>query len=340
MSCRCQFVSILVVAIIIAAIGSHLLINWTKIKTTISEPLVFGKPNGKPPAFKAGSSLSDYDINWNAIAAQTDTEILAWGVAAGSPYEFESLQKKVPDARATYLVISVYDMDEANVSDFRADLVQLNDAIKSLIAIRASWSYSKRAISEYPMTWLRVLFPTAGRSRAIMGLIHKRIHDSLHHDADLPSTPSGPILDVGKEKVADNFRLLNMAECSQSEIMGKLAAMRASYEGDEGFHGQKFQAFLNMLQYGCERGRTIVVVVPVSSSYLKEFITQKLNDEFEDAIAEAQHRYPKVEWLRLDQVPGLDSDSNFCDIVHMNVNGDKKTTGIVQAWLNQSPHQP
>ena len=94
-----------------------------------------------------------------------------------------------------------------------------------------------------------------------------------------------------------------------------------------------------MLQYGDARGRTVVIVVPVSASYSKEFVTPELSNEFEGAIADAQHRYPKVQWLRLDHVPGLDSGSNFCDIVHMNVDGDKKTTGLVQAWLNQSPDQ-
>jgi hypothetical protein len=170
-----------------------------------------------------------------------------------------------------------------------------------------------------------------------MGLIHERIHGLLHHSADPPGMP-GPILDVGKEKVADSYRLQNIADSSRSDITGKLVALRTAYEGDEGFNGQKFQAFLNMLQYGCERGRTIVVVVPLSSSYLKEFITPELNNEFEAAITNAQHQYPKVKWLRLDQVAGSESDSNFCDIVHMNADADMKATAILGSWLNRLPH--
>ncbi|HEV2328934.1 MAG TPA: hypothetical protein VGY56_09130, partial [Verrucomicrobiae bacterium] len=207
MSRSFQLVSILVIAVVIAAAGSHLLTDWTRIHTRVIEPLVFGEPNGKPPAFRAGSSLSDYDIDWNAIAAQTHTEILAWGVAGGSPYEFQQIQKKVPEARTTYIVISAYDMDEANVSDFRAALVPLNETIKSLWAIHAGWDYSKRAISGYPMTWLRVLFPTIGRSRAMMGRLHQQIEGLLTHTADPPPMPSGPRLDVGKEKVVDSYRL-------------------------------------------------------------------------------------------------------------------------------------
>jgi hypothetical protein len=306
----------------------------------VTEPFVFGKADGQPPAFKAGSSLSDYDIDWNVIAADTHTEILAWGVAGGSPYEFEQIQKKVPQARTTYIVISAYDMDEANVTEFRAAVVPLSETIKSLLAIHASWSYSERAISEYPMTWLRTLFPTIGRSRDIMGLINKRIHGLLHHSSEPLSKPAGPILDIEKEKFADSYRLQSVTDLSQSELVGKFASMRASFQGKDAFNGQKFQALLNMMQYGCERGQTIVIVVPMSSSYSKGLLSPELCDQFEAAIADAQRRYPQVKWLRLDRVPGLDSDANFCDIVHMNVNGDKKTTEIVQSWLNQSPQQP
>lgn len=338
MSRTWQLIFVLVVATIIVAICSHLLIGWTRIKTTVTEALVFGQPNGKPPAFQAGSSLSDYDIDWNRIAAQTDTEILAWGVAAGSPYEFEQLQKKVPQARTTYIVVSVFDMDEANISDFRANLVPLSDAIESLREIHADWNDSERAIGEYPMTWLRTLFPTIGRSRAIMGLIHEKIHGMFHHSVDAPEAVAGPVLDVDKEKVADSYRTQSLATWSNSEIASKLAAMRASFQGKDAFNGQKFHSLVKMMQYGCQRGRTIVVVVPISRSYANEFVTAELSRQFEASIVEAQRQCPRAEWLRLDQAPGLDADSNYCDIVHMNVNGQKKATGMFQAWLSSSSH--
>jgi hypothetical protein len=230
-------------------------------------------------------------------------------------------------------------MNEAIVSDFRANLVPLSETINSLREIHADWGYSERAIAQYPMTWLRVMFPTIGRSRAMMGKMHEIAGGLLGHSADPPQTAAGPVLDVSKEKVADSYRLQSIGNWSKSEMTGKLAAMRADFEGNEAFNGQKFQALLRMLQYGCERGRTFVVVVPVSSSYSEEFMTPELNQEFTAAIADAQHQYPKVEWVRLDRVPGLDSDTNFCDIVHMNVVGEKKATGIIQARVNEPSHQ-
>jgi hypothetical protein len=334
-----QLAIAVVAAFVIAIIGSHWLADWTNIKTTVSESLVFGAPNGKPPAFRAGSSLSDYGIDWNVIATQTQTEILAWGVAGGSPYEFEQFQKKVPEARTTYIVVSAYDMDEANVSDFRAALVPLGDTIESLRETHADWAYSKRAVSQYPMTWLRILFPTLGRSRGVMGMIHEKIHSLVHHTPSPTETVSGPILDVGKEKVADNYRLQRIEDWSKSEMLGKVAAMRAGFQGSDAYDGQKYQAFLRMLQYGCEKGPTIVVVMPVSVSYSKEFVSPDQETQFENAMSDAQQRYPQVKWLRLDQSSGLDSDENFCDLVHMNVYGRRTATEKFQAWLKQAPPQ-
>lgn len=336
MNCGGQLAIAVVVAVVIAIVGSHWLANWANIKTTVSEPLVFGMSNGKPPAFRAGSSLSDYGLDWNVIAAQTQTQILAWGVAGGSPYEFEQFQKKVPQARTTYIVVSAYDMDEANVSDFRAALVPLSDTIESLREMHAGWSYSKRAISQYPMTWLRILFPTLGRSRGVMGRIHEKIQMLLHHSAAPSETEAGPILDVSKEKVADNYRIQRIEDWSKSEMLSKVAAMRASLQGSGAFDGQKLQAFLRMLQYGCQRGSTIVVVMPVSASYSMAFVSPELEAQFETTMNDAQRQYPQAKWLRLDQVPGLNSDQNFCDLVHMNVYGRQTATEKFQAWLKQA----
>ena len=326
MSRGSQLAFVLIAATVIAAIGSHLVVDWLKLKVKSSEPLIFGKPNGDPPAFRAGSSLADYQIKWERIAAQTDTEIKAWGVAGGSPYEFEQFQKKVPEARTTYIVISAYDMDEANICDFRAALVPLSDTIETLWAAHAGWNYSTRAFSQYPTTWLRTLFPTLGFSRDIMGRMRERLAKLVKPSDEPSETVAGPTLEVGKEKVIDNYRLQKLSDWSESQMIGKLVAMRASFQGGDAFNGPKCFAFLKMLQYGCQRGPTIVIVVPESTSYSKYFMTPRLTQQFEAALANARRQYPKVEWLRLDQVPGLAADQNFCDLVHMNVFGQKIAT--------------
>ena len=335
-----QLVLVLMVATVIAATGSHLLAGWLKIKTTVSEPLVFGKPNGHPPAYRSGSSLSDYGIQWEQIATQLNLEIKAWGIAAGSPYESEQFQKQVPEARTTFIVVSTYDMDEANISDFRAALVPLSKTFASLRAIHADWQSSKRALSEYPVTWLRILFPTLGRSRGIMGRMHEKVVNIIKPSAATFETQAGPMLDVGKEKVVDSYRLQRVSDWSKSQVIGKLAAENAGFQGSHAFNGLKDIAFERMLEYGCERGTTIVVVMPVSASYSKEFVSPELALKFETAMTNAQNHFPQVEWFRLDQLSGLDSDQNFCDLVHMNVFGQKIATEAFQVWLAEHAHQP
>jgi hypothetical protein len=340
MSRSSQLMLVLIAATMIAAIGSHLMVGWLKVKTAASEPFAFGTTNDDPVAFRAGSSLADYDIQWEQIATQTGMEIKTWGIAGGSPYEFEQFQKKVPEAKTTYIVVSAYDMDEANICDFRAALVPLSKTIETLRAVHANWTYSKLVLSQYPLTWLRTLFPTLGRSRGIMGMLHEKLVTMLKHPAGSVETEGGPTLEVGKEKNVDNYRLQRLGDWSESQMIGKVAAMRESFQGSHTFNGPKRLAFMEMLQYGCQKGRTIVIVVPVSDSYSKEFMSAESVRIFAASLSDAQRRFPEVEWLRLDQLPGIASDQNFCDLVHMNVFGQKIATAAFQSRLRQPSQRP
>jgi hypothetical protein len=337
---RRQLVLVLIVAVMIAVIGSHLLASWLKIKTNASEPFTFGKPNGNPPAFLSGSSLADYGISWEQISTQLDLEIKVWGVAGGSPYEFEQFQKEVPDARTTFIVVSAYDLDEAMVCDFRAAIVPLGQTIQTLRETHTDWTDSKRQLSQYPMTWLRTLFPTLGRSRGIMGKLRENVVNLIKPSAASPGTEAGPTLEFGKEKAVDPYKLQKVSDWSESKILGKLVAMRMGFQGSEGFNGPKNLALERMLQYAVQRGRTVVIVLPVSPAYSKEFMSPELVQKFEAALARAQHDAPAAEWLRLDQLPGLASNENFCDTVHMNIFGKQITTAAFQAWLKQAALQP
>jgi hypothetical protein len=335
-----QLVFVLTVAVVIAATGSHWLTGWLKIKTKAAQPVTIGKPNGKPPAFLAGSSLADYGISWDQISTQADTEIKVWGIAGGSPVEFEQFQKQVPEARTTFIVVSVYDLDEAMICDFRAELVPLSRTIQTLMAIHADWSYSERALSQYPMTWLRTLFPTLGRSRGLMGLMRFKIIDLAKTSSPTSATQAGPTIRFGKGTTDDEYRQQRLSDWSGSKIISKLVAMRDDFQGSQSFNGPKRLAFERMLQYAGQRGRTIVIVLPVSPAYSKEFMSPALVREFEAALTDAQHSAPRSEWLPLDQLPGLASNENFCDLIHLNVFGNRIATEALQTRLQQPPYQP
>jgi hypothetical protein len=335
-----QLVLVLILAIVIAAIGSHALASWLKVKTIAAQEFAFGKPNGNPPAFLAGSSIAAYGISWEQISTQLDLEIKVWGIAAGSPVEFEQFQQQVPDARTTFIVVSEVDLDEASVSDFRAAIVPIGQTIKTLREAHADRDHWERALSQYPMTWLRTLFPTLGRSRGIMGMLRQNAANWIKPSSSTSARMAGPTIKFGKDTDDDEYKRQRMSDWSESKVIGKVVAMREGFEGPHTFDGPKKAAFERMLQYGLQRGRTIVIVMPVSPAYSKEFISPETANKFEQAIIQLQRGAPQSEWLRFDQQSGLASGENFCDLDHLNVFGKQIATEALQSWLKQPAHQP
>jgi len=335
-----QLALVLIIATVIAAAGSHWVASWLKVKTIAAQPYTVGKPTQNPPAFLASSSVGGYGIAWGQIAAQLDTQIKTWGIAGGSPVEFEQFQKEVPEAKTTFIVISTYDLDEALTCDFRAAIVPLGQAITSLRTTHADWQYSRRVLSQYPMTWLRTLFPTLGRSRGLMGATLIKVKDLVKHSAATSETMAGPTINFEKGTAAEEYTQQRVSDWPQSQIIGKLVAMRVEFQGAHSFNGAKRLALEGMLQYAEQRGRAIVIVMPLSASYTKEFTSPALLQKFDDALAQVKQDAPGAEWLRLDQVPALASNENYCDLVHMNVAGQELATQTLQAWLKQPSHQP
>jgi hypothetical protein len=334
-----QLALILIAATAIAAIGSHLLAAWLKIKTKAADAFTIGNRNGNPPAFLAGSSVAGYGITWDRISAQLDLEIKIWGIAGGSPYEWEHFQKRVPEAHIAFIVVSAVDLDEATVSDFRAAIVPISQSIRTLWDTHADGVHWKRALSRYPVTWLRTLFPTLGRSRGIMGVLRQNAANLLKPSSRTSETMAGPTIKFGKETADDEYKRQRMSDWSESKIIGKLVAIRVDFQGSHSFNGVKRLAFERMLQYGLQRGRTIVVVLPVSPSYSKEFMTPDIVKMFEKSLVELQRSAPGSEWLRLDQLPGLAAAENFCDLDHLNVFGRQIATEALQSWLKQPAPQ-
>src|SRR5262245_13494285 len=108
-----QIILVLAAAIAIAAIGSHFVASWVKVKTKAAQPFTFENSSGNPPAFLAGSSVANYGISWEQISTQLNTKIRVWGIAGGSPFEWEQFQKQVPEAQTTIIIVSAIDLDEA-----------------------------------------------------------------------------------------------------------------------------------------------------------------------------------------------------------------------------------
>jgi hypothetical protein len=335
-----RFILVLIAAVAIAAVGSHLVASWLKIKTAAAEPFIIGTAKGHPPAFLAASSVGGYGILWDQIAGQLDTQIKTWGIAGGTPVEFEQFQKKIPEAQATFIVVSTYDLDEALHCDFRAAIVPLGQTVATLRAEHADWKYSRSVLSQYPMTWLRVLFPTLGRSRGLMGAALIRLKDLVKRPAGNAEPQVGPAIKFGKGKGDDEYTSQRLSDWSASKVINKLVAMRVDFQGAHSFNGAKTLALERMLQFASQRGPVIVIVMPISSPYMKEFMSPELLQKYEATLADVQRNAPRTEMVRLDQVPGLGADEHFCDLVHLNVAGQKLATEALQERLRPLAHQP
>ncbi len=330
-----QLATVLAGAVTIAAIGSHLVASWVKVKTRAAELFVVGGAHSNPPTFLAGSSVANYGISGDEISTQLDSQIKVWGIAGGSPVEWEQFQKQVPEAQTTLIIISAVDLDEALFSDFRAAIVPLGDAIKTLSASHADWNCSRRVLSQYPITWLRVLFPTLGRSRGIMGDLRIKIANLIKPSSRESETQVGPTIKFTSETFDDEYKRQRMSEWSESKILSKVVAMDVGFQGPHAFNGLKKFAFERMLRYGDSKGRTFVVVLPVSPAYAKAFLPPDTARKFEDALYDLQRSAPRSEWLRLDQVAELSSADNFCDVSHSNIFGRQIATKALRIWLSQ-----
>ncbi len=328
-----QYLGVLCLAILLAAAGSHLVASWLKIKVRAAEPFVIGQKNTHI-AFLAGSSVADYGVDWDEIAETENLQIHVWGIAAGSPVEHEQFQQLVPEARTTFIAVSAVDLDEALISDFRAAIVPLDKAMRALWSAGADARYAREVLSQYPTTWLRSLFPTLGRSRGILGAIRVKLKGAIQSAA---GEDAGPTIKFGKDGGGDNYRRQKMSDWPAEELQRKLVAMKVTFKGETSFHGLKEGAFKRMLEMAAAQGRTIVCVMPSSPAYKRAFLSSDRTRDFEDSLERLKSSVPKVEWIRVDQLPEFSSGDYFCDLTHLNEQGNKVATQAVKDRLRNHP---
>ena len=108
-------------------------------------------------------------LAWERISQELGVGIENWFVAGSSPSEWEALQPRARNASTTFIVVSAYDLNEEFLCDSRSEVVPLNQTVKDLWHSRADWHFAKRVLSQYPLKYVRILFPTLGRSDGVHG---------------------------------------------------------------------------------------------------------------------------------------------------------------------------
>jgi hypothetical protein len=287
-----------------------------------------GPDTARQSVFLAGSSVAGDGLAWGRIGDALNLRFEVWAVPNSSPSEWEQYQDKATQTKLTILVVSVFDLNEYFPCDFRADLVPFGQTVKDLWHSGADWPYSKRLLSSYPLSHLRLLYPTAGRSARVVAGIPGKLKE-LGFPVE---SEAGPTLQFNETSSSQQTKKETINDWPLGKTLRRLASMRSISQGKHGFNGPKKLALLRMLHQAQQRGHTVVVVLPVSSTYGKEFLTSEVNREFEVALTEAQHSVPEVSWVRLDQVNELTSNEFFWDFVHMNSYGQSIAT---EAFLRQ-----
>ena len=295
-------------------------------------------PKVGPQVFCAGSSDLQYSLAWPEISKRLGQGIEHTNVAGSSPEMWEKFQLDAKNIDTTIVGISVHNLNEYRISRGFASMVPLIQTIRDLRESGTTWQVSRRVLSEYPMGYLRMLFPTAGDQDVFLVGIRRVVRQRLGlasasaDAARVLALPNDDLLDFG----ADEQKL---SDLPRDQVLRRLSLMRSDNRGMFSFKGSKEIALRRILDRARQQGRVFVVVLPLSPDYIREFMTPNVTQEFEAVIAEVRHSFPTAIVVRLDNVPTLQSDDNFTDFVHMNSLGRAIATSIFIEQLNPSPDQ-
>ncbi len=321
---------VLLAAVTLASVGSHLLAHRLRIIRDAVRVDVIGPGHATLPIQVTGSSLVFYGIDWEKIATITDHEILAYGSPSASPCEIEAMPLVEKEAALRVIGISAYDMNERNLSDYRAALVPVEQAASDLWTGHEDWPFAKRVFSQYPLQASRTLFPTAGLSTPVMVRLRDEARALFSH---------GPVLAAGvhDSDLADE----RLSDWEPGRVGRNIATIRTAIAGGTHIYGRtKRLALLRLLARCSAAGPTMLIVMPVSPAYRAAFLRPEDDVALDQILADAQKSSPSVELIRIDKNSALNESSNFCDIIHLNRAARGQSTPGVIAAISRLTKQP
>jgi hypothetical protein len=330
-----KLVFVLFVATAIGSAVSHAAIHWLKIRSGYSDPQQYGHPEKKAQIILHGSSLAYDGLDWNRIANVLGAGIESWATAGSSPSEWEQQHDASESVHEAIVVVSTYDLNEYWLSDFRADIVPLGDAIRDLKYCKPDGQLCKRILSQYPQMLVRKLFPTVGRSDGVMIGIRAEL-------IKLAGGASGGDVEDGPKIGATNASAVaqKLTDWSPARLQRRLVLMRTGFQGKHWFDGPKKAALMRLLEQARRQGSVVMIVMPVSPTYQREFVGPQVSNEFEEALADLQKSNPRMLIVRLDHLHELDHDQVFSDLVHLNMYGQQIATAALLQWLGQRAISP
>lgn len=324
---------VLTLALAFAIAGDQLIGGWLGFRQIhgIGTYRRIGPETG-PQVFMAGSSVFQYALVWAEVAESLGQGIENWGVGGSSPEIWEVSQLRATNTNALIVGISVFDMNEYRLSDFRAAMVPVSQTIADVWNAGAPWRLSRRLLAQYAMSYLQLPFPTLGRPDRVLTMFRQKAFEILglwlsKEERDtFVILPSKPILEFGETTAT-------IADWSPARMQRRRLTLRTENGGLHQFSGPKWQAFRRMVRRAQERGRVFVVVMPVSQAYVDEFATDGVETRFDRSLDRAIGDLPLANVVRLDRDAVLRGNENFFDLVHLNAAGRKRATTLFLEYL-------
>lgn len=315
---------------LIGSVASHILADWLAIKVFSTGYRQYGPRDRKPQAILYGSSVAYSGIDWSAVSEEFGEPIRTWPVAGSSPAEWEQHDRS-PEIKEAIVVISPFDMDEYFVCDFRANVVPLFRSIHDLWQSGADWQFCKSLLSQYPLSLVRALFPTAGRSDGVMVGIRAKLL-SLANASSGMDAGDAPRLDLnGPSDIGER-----MSDWSAAHLKRRMALMRTACKGRHSFSGLKRMALERLLRREGRLGKVVVIILPQPLAYRSEFFTDDVESEFERFVRSIEgisKNFPEMRIVRIDSLPALNSNDLYYDPVHLNKYGQRIATASALGQL-------
>jgi hypothetical protein len=329
MSARAKLLAMLAGVVLLASASTHGLVRLLDIRTTAGTGHKhFGNAKQEAKGLILGSSLTYSAVDWMSVASHLQVAMKSWPVPGSSPAEWEQMQRRSPQASMTFVGVSVYDLNEVSVCEYRANIVPLRRTVEDLWASRADGGFARRVLSDYPMTWSRAVFPTAGLSdHVIFGF-----RDEARRLVARP----GQQTDTADERlsVASDFVSADaLSDWPRDRLLRRLAVMRGS-QGRPWFSGPKHLALIRLLQQARRQGSATVVVLPVSPLYNSEVVTAEDVARFQASVDDAKRAVPEATWVHYDELAAMNSNDCFSDLVHANRRGRSVITPEFLKSLN------
>lgn len=327
-----QLLVVLTAVVVLTSALNHALIRWLDIRTDVIDRGKINPETAGPPILVTGSSLTFFGVSWGRISANLQRPIITRSVGGASPCELEPLLREVPEAGRLMIGVSIFDLNENNLSDSRASLVPFSQTWSDLRATQTDWTASKRVLWMYPLPWLQHVFPLAGRSSAVMVNAREKVR------ALRPRSPAAePESRLAFKSDEDSGHPEKLSDWDRGRVARNLSQLAASAFAQGRFSGPKSQALARILARAPRSEPTLLLVLPVSPPYREAFASEAAQADFERAIGQAQAADSKLQVLRLDQHPALQSAEVFWDLVHLNDDGRRIATGLVIDHLSVPP---